>query len=350
MSNAKPPVLSSPGQQSGAAATGAQASISTAALPRESQIQSRQLVAATHQDNDGCCTACHEPLLPGAKFCAECGQVVGCPCPHCGADVGPGGDFCEACGQWCRSDHCHFCDAVLVAGASFCTECGNSQQGLRCVRCRTQGFFDFCGGCGEALSDQAQQMLQAPQQNEALSQALQHLRDLGARPVVNPQVSPVGVTTQARPGLNLDAALQSLRAGAALDAEAAQRSREAAAQARQEAWEQAKQARALEVQARQAAQAQMRHQAEMAGSEAGAFGLSVQLQLARERVQALLAASRQHTFPDAQTARRHFMQLRSQLVREGQVPRKWLCNWANCEHDNPNDCGNPSLGGVWLFD
>ena len=63
-----------------------------------------------------------------------------------------------------------------------------------------------------------------------------------------------------------------------------------------------------------------------------------------------VTASDQRSFPDAQSARRHFMQLRSQLIREGQQPTKWLCNWANCQHDNPNDCGNPSLGGRWLFD
>lgn len=311
------------------------------------------------------CPACQAPLLPGALFCTECGHALDCPCPQCGANVG-GGDFCEACGCWLKAGQCRYCYAGLVEGAAFCTECGNhQQQGLSCARCHTQGFFDFCGTCGDPLSELAQGLVQAPPDDPALAQALQQLRQLGAEAQQAQQTQLAQQARQAQqaqqarsapppaapaPSLDLSGALQSLRAASALDAAAAQRARESAAQARQEAQAQAAAARAQALQAEQEQNQQAARQSELAQSTASAFGLSVQLQQARERIQALLAASEQRNFPDAQTARRHFMKLRSQLVREGQVPTKWLCNWADCLHDNPNDCGNPSLGGRWLFD
>lgn len=302
------------------------------------------------------CPNCHEPLVPGALFCVECGHALGCPCPQCGAEVG-GGDFCEACGHWLKTGQCPFCYAELVEGAAFCTECGNSQQGLRCARCQTQGFFDFCGGCGDALSELAQDLALAPPDDPALAEALAQLRQLDAATrQAQAQLAQVQAAAAPAPrpapppGLNLGGALQSLRAGAALDAAAAQRARDEAAKARAEAQARADDATAQAMQAARADALQAARQAEMAQSTATALGLSAQLQQTRERIKALMAASDQRSFPDAQSARRHFMQLRSQLIREGQQPTKWLCNWANCQHDNPNDCGNPSLGGRWLFD
>ncbi|MEJ6007028.1 zinc ribbon domain-containing protein [Paucibacter sp. AS339] len=325
--------------------------------PQPSQQQATREQVRTQASNG--CPACHEPLLPGALFCTECGHALDCPCPQCGANVG-GGDFCEACGFWLKAGQCRYCYASLVQGAAFCTECGNhQQQGLSCARCHTQGFFDFCGTCGDPLSELALGLVQAPPDDPALAQALQQLRQLGAEAQQALQAQHAQPSQPARsaprpaappPSLNLSGALQSLRAASALDAAAAQRARESAAQARQEAQAQEAAARAQALQAEQEQAQQAARQGELAQSTASAFGLSMQLQQARERIQALLAASEQRSFPDAQTARRYFMQLRSQLVREGQVPGKWLCNWANCLHDNPNDCGNPSLGGRWMFD
>ena len=49
----------------------------------------------------GFCSACGQPLTPGAKFCPNCGQkqAVSGVCPACGAAVQPGAKFCSGCGQ-----------------------------------------------------------------------------------------------------------------------------------------------------------------------------------------------------------------------------------------------------------
>ena len=48
----------------------------------------------------GRCENCGAALVPGAKFCAECGQPVRSRfCEQCGAKLAPGIKFCEECGS-----------------------------------------------------------------------------------------------------------------------------------------------------------------------------------------------------------------------------------------------------------
>lgn len=265
-----------------------------------------------------------------------------------------GGDFCEACGHWLREGQCRFCYAELVEGATFCTDCGNDQNGLVCSRCQTTSFFDFCGGCGDALSEAAQQMAQQVPADAALATALQALHELGRQGQQEPPPSPVRSAAPAPVGLNLAASLRSVRDTAQRQAATAEAARQQAEAARREAEaaglaEQARQA-AEQRRAAREAQEQAARQQEMDLSQATQLTLSAQLRAARERVQALLAAAEGLTFDDPQTARRHFMSMRVKLAREGQVPRGWRCNFAACEHGTPNECADPSQGGRWLFD
>lgn len=286
--------------------------------------------------------------MPGAIFCVECGHALGSPCPQCGTEVG-GCDFCEACGLWLKPGCCRFCYAELPEGAAFCVECSADQLGLSCTRCGTRGFFDFCSDCGDALSDLALGLMQAPPQDAALAQALQQLRQIGTeiRDDVGQARPP---SPAAKPRFDLSGARRSMQDAAARDAASAEQAREQAARARQEAQASAAEAAVQAAQAAREEALRAARQQEMAQSEVKAFGLSLRLKEARERIQALMAVSDARSFPDAQSARRYFMQIRSQLVGEGQTPTKWLCNWATCKHDNPNECGNPSLGGRWLFE
>lgn len=61
------------------------------------------------------CTNCSTPLIPGARYCSECGTAVAAPggpistrpafgngvstCASCGADLFPGDIFCGVCGH-----------------------------------------------------------------------------------------------------------------------------------------------------------------------------------------------------------------------------------------------------------
>lgn len=317
------------------------------------QVQVRQQTQQRARDQHGRnCRHCDAPLDDGARFCGECGASTGAPCSHCGAEVG-GGDFCEACGQWLRDGQCRFCYAELVEGATFCTDCGNDQNGLLCSRCQTASFFDFCGGCGDALSETARQMAHSPAE-PGLAAALQALQQLGQRVLQEPPSSPVPSAAPEPIGLNLAASLRSVRDTAQRQAASAEAARQQAEAARREAEAAglAEQARRVAEQRRldREAQEQAAHQQEMALSQASQLTLSAQLRAARERVQAVLAAAEGLTFDDPQTARRHFMSMRVKLAREGQVPRGWRCNFADCEHGTPNECADPSQGGRWLFD
>lgn len=323
------------------------------ALTRPRSQHQTQQQTRDRQGHD--CRHCHAPLEEGARFCGECGASTGEPCPHCGAEVG-GGDFCEACGHWLREGQCRFCYAELIDGATFCTECGNDQNGLWCSRCQANRFFDFCGGCGDALSDAAQQMAQQAPADPALAAALQALHELGrqAPPVAPATLAPPPPSAGRPAGLNLAASLRSVRDTEQRQAATAEAARQQAEAARREAEaaRQAEQARLAAEQRRAAREAQdaAEREQEMAQSQASQLTLSAQLRAARERVQALLAAAEGLTFADPQTARRHFMAMRVKLAREGQAPRAWRCNFADCEHDTPNECADPSQGGRWLFD
>jgi class 3 adenylate cyclase/tetratricopeptide (TPR) repeat protein len=44
------------------------------------------------------CSSCGAALLPGAKFCGECGRPVVAACPACGTELAPNLKFCPECG------------------------------------------------------------------------------------------------------------------------------------------------------------------------------------------------------------------------------------------------------------
>jgi class 3 adenylate cyclase len=50
------------------------------------------------------CTRCGTELIPGKRFCHECGARAQIPCPHCGAVVDPQFRFCPDCGGALAAD------------------------------------------------------------------------------------------------------------------------------------------------------------------------------------------------------------------------------------------------------
>ena len=75
------------------------------------------------------CTKCGAPLPQNAKFCLECGEKVASVirdntiiCPSCGKTVARG-KFCPECGYKFITA-CPKCGKEIVPGAKFCLECG----------------------------------------------------------------------------------------------------------------------------------------------------------------------------------------------------------------------------------
>lgn len=125
------------------------------------------------------CPNCQQPWTEQAHFCGACGH--GSLCPQCSAPCN-GCDFCESCGHWLLTGQCRFCYEPLLPEAQFCHECGCDQEGLWCAHCNQRCHFDFCTGCGEALSPQAIALsarLWEGTGDPTLDAALQALRELG---------------------------------------------------------------------------------------------------------------------------------------------------------------------------
>ena len=75
------------------------------------------------------CAKCGAPLPLNAKFCLECGEKVATVmqdntviCPSCGKTVAQG-KFCPECGYKFITA-CPQCGKKIVPGAKFCLECG----------------------------------------------------------------------------------------------------------------------------------------------------------------------------------------------------------------------------------
>jgi hypothetical protein len=317
--------------------------------------------ATQYRSGQGC-PACQAELVPGAVFCVECGHALGCPCPQCGAEVG-GCEFCESCGMWLKPGQCRFCYAATIEGAEYCTECGNSQHGMRCVRCDSVGFFDFCGRCGDPVTELAQALMAAPDDplladtlaalrtlDEADRQAADRLTALQAETASQPAPFAAPAVARPRPELNLSGALRSMRSFAAQDAAAAEKARQQAALDRQAERAREAQAAALVEQTAQVQMSQAARQQEMAQSEAGALAREIERQEAKAKLKRLLEQLNQRSYANAQLARSQIMALSKRMAQYGIVNRGWRCNAFGNTHGCPTECSAPASGGIWLFE
>ena len=77
------------------------------------------------------CPACGATIIPGWKFCNECGAVApdhaadGVVCPACGKKNPLDAKFCTGCGGKLEADkRICACGAELAPSSNFCTKCG----------------------------------------------------------------------------------------------------------------------------------------------------------------------------------------------------------------------------------
>lgn len=102
------------------------------------------------------CDKCSQPLTPGSKFCAHCGDKYN-SCDQCGADNPEGATQCKSCGK-AFAKPCRSCGAALQAGAKFCPECGASAV-MTCSSCghAVQPGQKFCPECGQRVTPEGEQ-------------------------------------------------------------------------------------------------------------------------------------------------------------------------------------------------
>lgn len=102
------------------------------------------------------CDKCSQPLTPGSKFCAHCGDKYN-SCDQCGADNPEGATQCKSCGK-AFAKPCRSCGAALQAGVKFCPECGASAV-MTCSSCghAVQPGQKFCPECGQRVTPEGEQ-------------------------------------------------------------------------------------------------------------------------------------------------------------------------------------------------
>ncbi len=97
------------------------------------------------------CSQCGTVLTKTTKFCPECGSKYN-PCPQCGADMPEGADSCPECGRRLPAP-CPGCGAVIEwANSKYCPECG-TELIRKCPNCRSVVFGspNYCPLCGQKL-------------------------------------------------------------------------------------------------------------------------------------------------------------------------------------------------------
>lgn len=111
---------------------------------------------SSHSNTQHTCDKCSQPLTPGSKFCAHCGDKYN-SCDQCGADNPEGATQCKSCGK-AFAKPCRSCGAALQAGVKFCPECGASAV-MTCSSCghAVQPGQKFCPECGQRVTPEGEQ-------------------------------------------------------------------------------------------------------------------------------------------------------------------------------------------------
>jgi len=280
--------------------------------------------------------------------------LQGVVCPACSLPVDPEGDICEHCRAWLKVGQCRFCYQDLPTEASFCIECGSPQAGFDCPKCGQHDYFDFCPGCGDALSEAAAAALNALADDPCLNPASAGVQEAGKSSEAT-SASPGSL--EARPSANLSSRppppasppvrqrlfsrdrLQSFE-----DARPADVPSWAQPPVDQQTGPQGGEQEERQRQAVLAELAALEQAAQRIGSEAGSPGVHV---VARP-LQQMLNEIQKRTFANAQDARRFHMALVRRLETEDPRPHKWRCNRFSVLHAGPHLCAAPQFGGVWV--
>lgn len=272
-------------------------------------------------------------------------------CPRCRMPVDPEGDFCEHCEHWLRPGQCRFCYSDLPVEAAFCVECGSPQAGFNCPRCGRHDFFDFCPGCGNALSEAAESALNALASDPLL--AAEHLADSPApsRDDASPRPLSSDVVDEPPPVVPAPVAPARRRLFApetfqAMPPEASRAP--ASSPAVDDPGVPTNSARADATRPSQDLLAELaaREQAALRLSQASA---TPSAKLMERPIEAMIEEAAARTFDSPQEARRFHMAFASRVASSQRVPKAWRCHRYSCVHQGPHQCSAPQFGGTWLF-
>lgn len=271
------------------------------------------------------CPECGASNEPDAKFCCECGYPFGAvtKCPACGAKVDPLGDICEVCGEWLLKDKCKFCYANISENDAYCPECGNPTVGVVCSKCGQLSIFDFCKTCHIPLTEFAEEAVKQVQNDPEILE-MQKMQEEILQAEADLEKSLEEEEKQKRLNRLIEQAKKF--------------------EEHMNNFYDKKKEEKPKIQKPHRARPVKKNLFDDGDNTEINAAAERALQLAKKReLQKKLDAQRKKTFSKPQEARRFFAATKPPIVLG------WKCNFTDTQHECPEDCARPELGGTWII-
>ncbi len=306
----------------------------------EQQVKTQQKTTEKQAEQPQCCPNCGTPCRSGDKFCEECGMPLkGKSCVRCGVPIQADWEICPHCGQSLHAELCSFCGASMEADDSFCPDCGNPRTGIICPDCNTLNFRSFCRKCNRPLNEMAMQEMQKAKHDPVFQEMLalaQELADLEERILDTPS-GEISEEDSEPPQLELSEADKKL-IQQYKDLFAGSGSLEEISIPKPEPLKE------TPVQARPKIQLNVKR-----------VDLDEAKQSYKEKLEemrGLMEKLRPEGDMTPQMQRNYYSARKLPVLRKSvsKAPVCWVCNLCGCQHNQPSECAQPELGGIWIYE
>ncbi|MCL2131157.1 MAG: zinc ribbon domain-containing protein [Lentimicrobiaceae bacterium] len=283
------------------------------------------------------CPNCGAAISSADTFCAECGMRVNTnSCGKCGAEVGSQQEICLECGNNLHAEQCSFCGSNVSAADTFCPECGNSRGGIVCPNCNALNFRNFCRKCNTPLNALAQEALEEARKDVRLqktieiAQELENLEEI-IRQFEEEAEEPETFELSEENKKNIERYNELMALTGGVEAKNVSPAPKAPPTVQTEKTSK-----------------KLNFSNVTIPSKEDAIKLYQQkMQEMQDSLNSMMppADAPPQVQRDYLTARK--MEFLSRVRTK--VTIGWKCNWASYVHADPNECGDPFKGGVWLF-
>lgn len=267
-------------------------------------------------------------------------------CPHCGANVPRDNELCPECGRPLHIGVCTYCGSPMDPDDRFCPECGGSRQGVICPQCGTLNFRSYCRNCNAPLDELAVEENERARKDPVFIKMM----DLGeemaileermlavAKSLAEEQVDePIADFSHVAELSDEDKALmeQYKNMMTHLDAPTARTPDPA-----------------TPVVTSKTASPKVQMKLEIGGSREELQALREEYALKLKEMGDLM----NQLVPDPGSPpqiQRNYYSARKLPVYTKKLSREpvaWVCNLCGCHHNQPSECAQPQLGGVWIY-
>jgi len=281
------------------------------------------------------CSNCGHKNESEANFCEECGTPFGGHnCPNCKAEVLPGQDICEACGAWILTGQCKFCYSPISPEDKFCGECGNPTEGIKCPKCNTLNYFDFCSNCHEPLTDEALAEIEKSKNDPDLIQVRNFISELEE---IEQELQEASQVSEA------DLMRQKLEEEMAKEEEQLRQKFNEVRKLKDELKDLLPPSETSKQPSGQPSKPKPKENKFNKLKDSIKQRESQREQLLK-RIQDKLNEMQSKTFENPQAARRFF------IANRPPGNYVWNCNFNDSIHPDPNNCGSPEKGGKWIIE